>query len=201
MIYPANDCNVLCNHGSIIVSTLMANNAQSTPPRHELGPPLSLDDGASDFAFGKYVLIRISQPIERDGQLGDEVTAATALPATSNGSSSQHFAFIRQVFIQPNGSWVLEVYPVFSFTRSGGALAGYNRMDDSAQATLLPLPPPLSNSCPTPEAFGAPLVLGNRSTFVESWLGVIPIRFVMPTLRPVGLSFDPWKYFFKPLGI
>ena len=164
----------------------------ATAPRHELGLPLSLDDGASDFAFGEYVLVRIP---EIDGQLGDEVTTATALPATSKGSSSQYFAFIRQVFIQPNGSWVLEVYPVLSFTKSGGALAGYNRMDDSAQAMLLPLPP-LSNSCPTPEAFGAPLVLlGNRSTFVESWLSVIPIRFVMPTLRPVSLSFDPWKYF------
>ena len=173
----------------------MANNAQSTPPGHELGPPLSLDHGASNFILGEYVLVRIPQPIEIDGQLGDEVTAATALPSTSNGSSPQHFAFIRQVNIQPNGSLVLEVYPVLSFTSSGGALAGYNQMDDSSQATLLPLPP-LSNSYPTPEAFGAPLVFGNWSTYEESWLSVVPIRFVMPTSRPVSPSFDPMEIFF-----
>jgi len=172
----------------------MENNAQSTQPQHELGPFLSLDDGVSDFAEGEYVLVRIPDPIVVDGHLGDEATADTALPPTLNGSNTQNFAFIRQMNILPDGDWVLEVYPVVSFTNSGGALAGYDLMNDAAKATLLPLPP-LSINQPTPEAFGTPLAFGGWETSKDSWLSVVPRRFVIKTSRLVSPSFDHWKCF------
>ena len=111
----------------------MGNNTQSTQPRHELSSSLSLDDGASDFAEGEYVLLGIPDSIVVDGHLGDEATADTALPPTSNGSSPQNFAFIHQMNILLDGDWVLEVYPVVSFTSSGGALGGYDLINDAAK--------------------------------------------------------------------
>ncbi|KAI0253665.1 hypothetical protein BJV78DRAFT_1152793 [Lactifluus subvellereus] len=171
----------------------MANNAQSTDstqPEYRLGPSLSLVHGALNFTPGEFVLVRIPEPIRIGGHIGDEATAATNLPLTSNGSSPQHFAFIRQMSIQPSRSYLLEVYPVVSFTRSSGAIAGYSRMDDATRATLLPLPS-LSYRHPTPEAFGAPLSFGNWSTFRDSWLSVNPIRFIMPTSRPFKRMIPP----------
>lgn len=119
----------------------MGNNTQSTQPRHELSSSLSLDDGASDFAEGEYVLLGIPDSIVVDGHLRDEATADMAHPPTSKGSSPQNFAFICQMNILLDGDWVLEVYPVVSFTSSGGALRGYDLINDAAKATLLPLPP------------------------------------------------------------
>jgi hypothetical protein len=130
-------------------------------PEHHLTPPLSIADGASIFVLGEYVLVRIPGDILVNGYVDDEVTAGTALPHTSNGSSPQYFGFIRQVtFQEASGSSLLEVYPVISFTSRGGAVAGYNKLDDATKAMLLPLPS-LSLSHPTPEAFGAPLNFGN----------------------------------------
>ena len=162
---------------------------QSTQPAYHLGPPLSLEDGASNFAFGEFVLIRIPESIEVEGYIDDEATAVgTDLPPTSNGSSPQHFAFIRHVDILSATSYVLDVYPVLSFG-SGGALPGYNGLTDVAKATLLPLPP-LSLRHPMPDAFGAPLDLGNWSNSRDSFLHVIPKQFAMPMSRPVSLPFD-----------
>ena len=79
-----------------------------------LGPLVSLLDGAPNFLVGEYVLVRIPGRIHVDGQVDGDATAGTALPLTSNGSSSQHFAFTRQIIQTPN-SCVLEVYPVLSF--------------------------------------------------------------------------------------
>ncbi|KAF5373498.1 hypothetical protein D9615_009488 [Tricholomella constricta] len=146
---------------------------------HQLGPPLSLADGALNFSLGEYVLVRIPGRIQVNGQVDDEVTAGTALPLTSNGTSTQHFAFIRQVTIHTPGSYLLEVYPVLFFTSS----AGHSELDDATRATLLPLPP-LSLHHPTPEAFGPPLDLGTWSTSRDSWLSIVPRRFSMPTSRP-----------------
>jgi hypothetical protein len=155
-------------------------------PEHHLGPSLSLVDGAPFFLVGEFVLVRIPGSILED----DEVTAGigqTALPLTSNGSSPQHFAFIREVTSPRPGVFKLEFYPVISFTRRGGALAGYNEVNDAFKAKLLPLPR-LSLRHPTPEAFGAPLNLGDWSTFRDSWLSVIPKSFIMPGSRPVSFS-------------
>jgi hypothetical protein len=74
----------------------MALNTQSTQlahDAHQLGPSLSLADGDSAFAMGGYVLFRIPETIQVDGHADDEVTL------TSNRSSLQHFAFVRQVTI------------------------------------------------------------------------------------------------------
>jgi len=166
----------------------------ASQPEHHLGPSLSLVDGAPNFILGECILVRIPEPVRANGRADEEATAGTVLPLTSNGSSTQHFAFIREVAIQARGFYLLEVYPVLSFTSSCGALACYNGMDDAAKATLLPLPP-LSLRHPTPEAFGAPLNFGNWSTFTDSWLSIIPRRFVMPTSRPVSLSLYHWQFF------
>jgi hypothetical protein len=155
-------------------------------PERRLGPSLSLVDGASGFITGEWVLVRIPESIQVDGHIEDEATAVSDLPPTSHGSSPQHSAFIRQVNVYSGTSYLLEVYAVVSFTRSGGALAGYNQMNDATKATLLPLPP-LSLHHPTPEAFGPPLDFGNWTTPRDSWLSIIPRRFVMPTSRPVSL--------------
>lgn len=168
----------------------MANNApgQSTQSAYRLGPSLSLDRGASLFAIGECVLIRIPEEIQVEGYVENEATAVgTDLPPVSTGSSSQHFAFVREVRLQLDRSMALEVYPVLSFTSTGGALSTYNRMSDTAKAALLPLPP-LSSRYPTPDAFGEPLDFGNWSTFEDSFLYVFPRQLNMPTRRSVSLS-------------
>ncbi|KAI0296731.1 hypothetical protein B0F90DRAFT_1744658 [Multifurca ochricompacta] len=161
---------------------------------HDLAPALSLDGGAN-FALGECVLVRIPGRIQVEGHVDDEATAVgTGLPPTSNGTSPQHFASIRQIEILSDGSYVLEVYPVVSFTRSGGALPTYNRLTDAAKASLLPLPP-LSFRHPTPDAFGARLNFGTWRNSRDSFLLVNPRRFIMPTSRPVSRSFDHWLFF------
>ena len=170
---------------------------QSTRSEYVLGPPLSLDGGASDFIVGEYILVRIPEEIQVEGYVDNEATAGgTDLPLTSNGSSPQHFAFIRQVMPLPDNSYVLEVYPVLAFTGSGGAFLAFNELTDAGKATLLPLPN-LSFRHPTPDAFGTgtPLNFGNWSTLEDSFLHVIPMRFIMPARRPVSLPFDHWQFF------
>jgi hypothetical protein len=160
----------------------------ASQPEHHLGPSLLLLDGALNFKIGECILVRIPETVQANGRADDKAMTGTILPLTSNGSSTQHFAFIRQVTIKAPGSYLLDVLPVLSFTSSGGALAGYNGMDDTTKAMLLPLPP-LSHCHPMPEAFGTRLNFGNWSTFTDSWLSIILRRFVMPTSRPVSLSF------------
>jgi hypothetical protein len=155
-------------------------------PPHNLGPSLSIQDGSSVFNIGEWVLVRIPKAIQVGGYIEDEATAVSDLPPTSHGLSPQHAAFVRQVNVHSDTSYTLEVYSVASFSRSGGALAGYNQMNNATKATLLPLPP-LSLCHPTPEAFGPPLDFGNWSTPRDSWLNIIPRRFIIPTSRPVSL--------------
>ncbi|KAF8807294.1 hypothetical protein BYT27DRAFT_7189394 [Phlegmacium glaucopus] len=146
--------------------------ASNVPPEHHLGLPLSLADGASHFKFGECILVRIPGGIHVGGDFGDEATASS-LPPTSTGSSPQHLAFIRDITENNDNSYLLDVYPVLSFTAA------------LTQATLLPLPH-LSRRHATPAAFGSPLstVLGNWSTSRDSWLDIIPHQFVMPQARP-----------------
>jgi hypothetical protein len=155
-----------------------------------LGPSVSLDRGASRFVVGEYVLVRIPERIQVEGYVDNEATAVgTDLPPASTGSGPQHFAFIRDVGLLPGRSWVLEVYPVLSFTDIGGALPTYNKMTDTTKAALLP-PPPLSSRHPTPGAFGEPLDFGNWSTDKDSFLHVFPRRFTMTSNRSVSPPFD-----------
>ena len=177
-----------------VISVISNTHQQSSiSSEHHLGPALSLVGGAANFTIGEYVLIRIPDRIQVDGHFDEEVTAGTALPLTSNGSSPQHFGFIRRANPIQDDIYELEVYPVLSFSRSGGALAGYNEMDDATKATLLPLPP-LSRRQPMPEAFGDPIDFGNWTTYKDSWLSIIPRRFRMPTSRPVSPSWDYWPF-------
>jgi hypothetical protein len=177
---------------------MMVSNApgQSARSAYRLGPSLSLDRGAPLFGVGEFVLIRIPEEIRVEGYVENEATAVgTDLPPVSAGSGPQHFSFIREVRLQPDRSFALEVYPVLSFTSTGGALPTYNRMSDAAaRAALLPLPP-LSSRHPTPDAFGEPLDLGSWSTYRDSFLHVFPRRLTMPTRRSVSLLFDHWQFF------
>ena len=80
------------------------------------------------------------------------------------------------------------------FTRSDEALPTYNRLTDAAKASLLPLPT-LSFCHPTPDTLGARLTFGTWPNSRDSFLHVNPRRFIMPTPRPVSLSFDHWQFF------
>ncbi|KAI0253654.1 hypothetical protein BJV78DRAFT_1191090 [Lactifluus subvellereus] len=153
--------------------------------QHHLGRSLSLEAGAASYTIGECILVRLSV----DGHVGDEATG-TDLPPTSNRSSPQHLAFIRQVIMQEDGSYLLEVYVILSFTGSGGAIASYYEMDDATRATLLPLPPS-SHRHPTPEAFGAPLSFEAWSALRDSWLSIIPRRVFMPSSRPFKRMVPP----------
>jgi len=157
---------------------------QSTQPlAYHLGPSVSLDGGASSFAAGECVLVRIPGRIQVEGYVDNEATAVgTNLPPVSTGSCPQHLAFISNVRRLPGRLWELEVYPVLSFTGTGGALSTYNGMSDTAKAALIPLPP-LSLRHPTPHAFGAPLDFGNWLNTRDSFLHVFHRRFIMTSSR------------------
>ncbi|KIL64954.1 hypothetical protein M378DRAFT_77473 [Amanita muscaria Koide BX008] len=142
---------------------------------HHLGPSVSLDRGASRFVVGEYILVRIPERIQVEGYVDNEATAVgTNISPASTGSGPQHFAFIRDVHLLPGRSWVLEVYPVLSFTGTGGALPTY-----TTKAALLPL----SSRHPTPGAFGEPLDFGNWSTDKDLFLHVFPRWFTMTSKR------------------
>jgi hypothetical protein len=93
--------------------------------------------------------IRIDQGLDQDTSAG----SASTLTPTATSSSPQHFAFIRSSVFLDNGSYEVNAYPIVSFSRSGGAIAGYNRLPPDDQARLIPLPP-LWDERPTPAAFG-----------------------------------------------
>ncbi|KAF8342434.1 hypothetical protein F5887DRAFT_357480 [Amanita rubescens] len=154
---------------------------------HRLGPSLSLQDGALPFTTGECVFVPIPGRIEVDPEYDDEGTAVgTDLPPTSRGQSPQHLAFIRQKYHLQDGSYVLDVYPLVSFSRSGGAVRGFHQLTDAGKATLLPLPP-LSSRHPSPNAFGAPLNpldFGGWSDHRDAFLHVISRQLTMPRSRP-----------------
>jgi len=92
-----------------------------------------------------------SREIQVEGYVEDEATAVgTDPPPVPTRSDPRHFAFIREVRLRPDRSFVLEVYPVLPLTSTGEALPTYNRTNDAAvKAALLPLPPFV---IPTPHA-------------------------------------------------
>jgi hypothetical protein len=189
----------LCNTARItflFLSTSMASNApgQSTQSAYNLGPSVSLDRGAAPFALGECVLVRIPEPIQVEGYVENEATiVGTNLSPVSVGSGPQHISFVRGLDLLADGSFVLEVYPVLSFSNNGGALVAYNTMNDAAaKAALLPLPP-LSSRHPRPDAFGRPLAFGNWSTAKDSFLHIFPRRFIMTTKRAVSPFVDDGK--------
>jgi hypothetical protein len=165
----------------------------SNPPLpYHLSPALSINDGAPFLFPGDYVLVRIPIPIDLEpsgNAAGDtDVGSTTSLPPTSAGRSPEHFAFVCNASVLPNNSIELEVYPQLSFARSGGALNGYNNLNDVMRATLIPLLP-LSLRHPTPDAFGAPLTVGGWSNSRDAWLRVIPMKLILPFARPVSVFF------------
>jgi hypothetical protein len=166
--------------------------------QHRLGPSLSLQDGALPFTTGECVFVRIPGRIEVDPGYDDQGTAVgTDLPPTSRGQSPQHLAFIRQQYHLQDGSYVLDVYPLVSFSRSGGAVLGFRQLTDAGKATLLPLPP-LSSRHPSPNAFGVPLNpldFGGWSDNRDAFLHVIPRQFTMHRSRPVSPLFDHCQFF------
>jgi hypothetical protein len=77
-----------------------------------------------------------------------------------------------------NRTCELEVYPVVPFSASGGAIPEYSRLSDTIKAMLIPLPP-ISLRHPTPETFGDPLTIGGWLNSRDSWLHVVPVRFLI----------------------
>jgi hypothetical protein len=95
----------------------MVSNTQSTESDHcPVGPPISLEDEASICPPCKCILIMIPIPIQVDGHIVNRATTASDLPPTSNESSAQYFAFVRQITIRSVTSHLLEIYLVLSFT-------------------------------------------------------------------------------------
>jgi hypothetical protein len=77
----------------------------------------------------RYWRVRSHQsPQPSDGSMDIDTKAGSGIPPTSNETSPQHFGFIRSVNERPDGSCELQIYPVVSFARNGGALAGYNHL-------------------------------------------------------------------------
>ncbi|KAG6814247.1 hypothetical protein H0H92_015362 [Tricholoma furcatifolium] len=174
----------------------------STLQAFTLGPSRSVADGALPVTVTECVLLRIPMALQVQMQGSVEASAnGTSLPPTSNSSSPQHFAFIRSVQVQPlpNSPFLLEVYPVVSFTRTEGAVATYNTLAPNIRALLLPLPP-LSANLPTPVLFGQPLDLGGWSFSRPSFLLVNPQKFIMPSHRPFKRMVPPHVIPFSELS-
>jgi hypothetical protein len=158
---------------------------------NHLSPASSISNGARIY-LGDHVLVRIPVPIdlEPNTNVSTNIGSASNLPPISAGRSPEHFAFVCSTSIRPDNSIELEVYPQLSFSRSGGAVAGYNNLaTDAMRASLIPLPP-LSSGHPTPESFGAPLTVGGWLNDRDTWLSVNPIKFIIPFTRPVRVNFS-----------
>ena len=166
-------------------------NNPSTQPALQvfaLGPALSIVDGAPHFQFGECILVRIPLPLQINEHLDvNPEILASGLPPTSNNTSPQHFAFIRSLQLVPSG-WLLEVFPIVSFTNSGGALEGYRRLSDAAKETLIPLPA-FSHQHLTPALFGDPLTIDGYSNPRPSFLHIVPRIFVFDEKRSVSTMF------------
>ncbi|KAF9517706.1 hypothetical protein BS47DRAFT_1326125 [Hydnum rufescens UP504] len=161
------------------------NNRNSTRCRAQApGRALSIADGAPIFSRGELLLLRIPSPIEVPGMVDVGLAVGSGLPPTFFRTTPQYFAFVCSVTDLPNSSYMLEVYIVLSFATSGGALAGYNQLDDTVKATLIPLPL-LSHRHPMPRDFGDPLAISGWKNSRDAWLNVIPKRVLM----------HPWQSF------
>jgi hypothetical protein len=159
--------------------------SNSTP--NLLGPAVSIDGGATTF-MGELILVRI--PISIGSQLRDglvpSTVAGSGISPTSNAQGSQNFAFVRSTTQQSGRSYELEVYPIVSFSDSGGEINGYNDLNEAEEKMLIPLPP-LSYSMPTPELFGEPISTGSWTNSRDAWLLVVPTMVIMPPSRPVSV--------------
>jgi hypothetical protein len=158
---------------------------------YHLSPASSISDGARVYP-GDYILVRIAVPIdfEHNTNVSTDIGSASNLLPTSAGRSPEHFVFVRSTSIRSDNSIELEVYPQLSFTRSGGAVNGYNKLaTDAMRTALIPLPP-LSSRHPTPESFGTPLTVGGWSNSRDAWLSVNPIKSILPFRRPVRVNFS-----------
>ena len=154
------------------------------PLAHTLMPASSFIHGANAFLQGECVLFRIP-----DLRFSETSTthAASSLPPTSRGHSSQHFAFIRSAILCPDGSYDLVIYPVVSFSNQGGALAGHATLSPAQKPYFIPLSP--LSSAHTPSGFGNPIYLGTFALDRPSWLALTPHRFIMPENRAVSPFF------------
>ena len=162
----------------------MDNNSESSPQSYHLSHALYLTGTASTLSPGDYILVRLPIPIELESLSSTDIGTASGLPSTSTGSHPEHFVFVKSVSFRPDRSVELEVYPQLSFTQSGGALIGYSNSNNP----LIPLPP-LSSRHSTPASFGAPLTVGGWSNSRDAWLRVIPVKFILPSTRPVRVHF------------
>jgi len=149
---------------------------------HTLGSANSVSNGSA-LMQSELLLLRI--PVAVGEQLLQESTDAASSPSTSSSRGPQHLAFVRSVNYHPEG-FELEVYSVVSFSRKGGAIDGYNATDDTIKPTLIPLPP-LSYHFPTPQLFRPPLVIGGWEDAKDTWLHVVPKKFIMPRTRSVSV--------------
>ncbi|EDR09629.1 uncharacterized protein LACBIDRAFT_318891 [Laccaria bicolor S238N-H82] len=163
----------------------MASNAPgpSTQSVPQLGPRVTQESGAPPFAIGECILVRIPEPIEVENFVeADATIVGSNLPPVSRGGGPQRLAFICDIRVHDE-SFILDVYPVLSFSRSGGAVVAYNNMRNPiSKASLLPLPS-FSSRHPTPHTFGQPLTFGNWTTLNDSFLHIFPRQFTMPPHR------------------
>ena len=90
--------------------------------------------------------------------------------------------------VHPVGGLMLELYPVVSFSREGGAVNGYNAAHETIKRSLIP-PPPLCSTFATPPLFGPQLDIGGWVNSKDAFLSVIPVKFVMPKSWKVRCSF------------
>ena len=155
---------------------------------HELTSKVTFCNGAQSFLQGECVLVRFTDPIRIDQGLDQDTLAGSAstLTHTATASSPQHFAFIWSSVCLDNGSHEVNAYPIVSFSRSGGAIAGYNQLPKDDQACLIPLLTQWDKH-PTPTTFGNQFDLGDFSLNTNSWLLINPHRFIMPDNRTVSL--------------
>lgn len=155
---------------------------------HTLTPNQSLEEGGL-ITPSELILVRI--PVaEGDQLLEASTTVATGIPQPSQPQHRrppQHHAFVRAVTPHPRGL-TLEVYPIVSFSREGGAVNGYNASSESVKQGLIPLPP-LSSTFPTPPLFGTQLLIGGWINSKDAFLSVYPVRFELPRSSKVSIMF------------
>ena len=95
---------------------------------------------------------------------------------TSNGSSAQHFAFVRSVNLYSSTTHLIEVYTILSFTIEALTIERMMKLRQCFSHSRHRR----SVTLPTPEAFGTPLgVIGFKTHSRDSWLHIAPSRFVV----------------------
>ena len=141
---------------------------------HTLTPNQSLEEGGF-ITPCELILVRI--PVAEGDQL---------LQASTTALTGIH-VFVRTATLHPRGL-TLEVYPIVSFSREGGAVDGYNAASESVKQGLVPLPP-LSSTFPTPPLFGPQLFIGGWVNSKDAFLSVYPVEFELLRSAKVGIMF------------